>query len=86
MARAWRIEYGGALYHILSSGNEKQNIVTNDDDRKLFLATAGEMAERFEIDLFVYVLMDNHFLCEASHNTSTFWSRCFLTTNFLMKT
>jgi len=61
MARAWRIEYEGALYHVLSRGNEKQNIVTNDDDRKLFLATAGEMAERFEIDLFVYVLMDNHY-------------------------
>jgi REP element-mobilizing transposase RayT len=61
MARAWRIEYEGALYHVLSRGNEKQNIVTNDDDRKLFLATAGEMAERFEIDLFVFVLMDNHY-------------------------
>lgn len=61
MARAWRVEYEGALYHVLSRGNEKQNIVTNDDDRKLFLATVGEMAKRFEIDLFVYVLMDNHY-------------------------
>jgi REP element-mobilizing transposase RayT len=61
MARAWRIEFEGALYHVLSRGNEKQNIVTNDDDRKLFLATVGEMAERFEIDLYVYVLMDNHY-------------------------
>jgi REP element-mobilizing transposase RayT len=61
MARAWRIEYEGALYHVLSRGNERQNIVTNDDDRKLFLATAGEMTERFEIDLFAYVLMDNHY-------------------------
>ena len=56
MARAWRIEYEGALCHDLSRGNEGQNIVTDDDDRKLFLATAGEMAERFEIDLFPYVL------------------------------
>jgi len=52
MTRAWRIEYEGALYHVLSRGNEKQDIVINDDDRKLFLDTAGEMAERFEIDLF----------------------------------
>jgi len=37
MARAWRIEYEGALYHVLSRGNERQNIVSNDDDRKLFL-------------------------------------------------
>jgi REP element-mobilizing transposase RayT len=61
MARAWRIEYEGALYHVLSRGNEKQDIVINDDDRKLFLDTAGEMGERFEIDLFAYVLMDNHY-------------------------
>jgi REP element-mobilizing transposase RayT len=61
MARAWRIEYKGALYHVLSRGNEKQHIVINDDDRRLFLDTAGEMGERFEIDIFAYVLMDNHY-------------------------
>jgi len=61
MARAWRIEYEGALYHVLSRGNEKQDIVLSDDDRRLFLATVGEMAERFDIDLFAYVLMDNHY-------------------------
>lgn len=61
MARAWRIEYEGALYHVLSRGNERQDIVINDDDRKLFLAAVGEMGERFEIDIFAYVLMDNHY-------------------------
>ena len=61
MARAWRIEYEGALYHVLSRGNERQDIVINDDDRKLFLATVGEMGERFEIAIFAYVLMDNHY-------------------------
>ena len=48
MARAWRIEYEGALYHALSRGNDKQDIVINDDNRKLFLDTAVEMGERFE--------------------------------------
>jgi len=61
MTRAWRIEYEGALYHVLSRGNEKQDIVIDDDDRKLFLDTAGQMGERFAIDLFAYVLMDNHY-------------------------
>jgi REP element-mobilizing transposase RayT len=61
MSLAWRIEYEGALYHVLSRGNEKQDIVIDDGDRRLFLATVGEMAERFKIDLFVYVLMDNHY-------------------------
>jgi len=61
MARAWRIEYEGALYHVLSRGNEKRGIVITDSDRKLFLTTVGEMAERFEIDVFAYVLVDNHY-------------------------
>jgi putative transposase len=62
MARAWRIEYKGALYHVLSRGNERQDIVGTDEDRKLFLGTVGEMAERFALDIFAYVLMDNHHL------------------------
>ncbi len=47
MAPAWRIEYEGALYHVLSRGNEKQDIVINDDDRKLFLDTVGEMDNHY---------------------------------------
>ena len=61
MARAWRIEYEGALYHVLSRGNDRQDIVINDDDRMLFLETVAEVAERFELDIFAYVLMDNHY-------------------------
>ena len=37
MARAWRIEYEGALYHVLSRGNERRNIVVDNKDRNLFL-------------------------------------------------
>ena len=61
MARAWRIEYKGALYHVLSRGNAGQNIVKDDDDCHLFLETVGDLAERFGIDIFAYVLMDNHY-------------------------
>lgn len=61
MARAWRIEFEGALYHVLSRGNEKRDIFYNDADRRMFLDTLGEMAQRFEIDIFVYVLMGNHY-------------------------
>jgi REP-associated tyrosine transposase len=61
MARAWRIEFDGALYHILSRGNEQQEIFRDDIDRRLFLETVGEMSDRFEMDAFAYVLMDNHY-------------------------
>jgi hypothetical protein len=34
MARALRIEFKGALYHILSRGNERRDIFFGDDDYK----------------------------------------------------
>jgi len=46
MARAWRIEYEGALYNVSSSGNERCNIVVDDKDRHLFLDTVGEMSQK----------------------------------------
>jgi REP element-mobilizing transposase RayT len=61
MARAWRIEFEGALYHVLSRGNERRAIFFEDDDRQLFLDALGEMAESFELDIFAYVLMENHY-------------------------
>jgi hypothetical protein len=61
MARSWRIEYDGALYHALSRGNQRQGIFFDDEDRERFLDTTGEMAERFAVEVCAYVLMDNHY-------------------------
>ena len=46
MGRAWRIEYEGALYHLMSRGNDGQDIYLNDADRNLFLETISEISER----------------------------------------
>jgi len=61
MARPLRIEFKGALYHILSRGNECREIFLDDDDCQAFLDVLKEMSERFEIDTFAYVLMRNHY-------------------------
>lgn len=61
MARQWRIEYEGAFYHVLSRGNERREIFFDDEDRDLFLEILGKMAARFDIAIFAYVLMDNHY-------------------------
>ncbi len=61
MGRAWRIEYEGALYHLMSRGNDGQCIYLNDADRNLFLETISEMSERYMVDIFAYVLMPNHY-------------------------
>jgi REP element-mobilizing transposase RayT len=61
MARAWRIEFEGALYHVFSRGNEGRGIVADDVDRKRVLETIGDVAERFDVEIFAYVLMTNHY-------------------------
>jgi putative transposase len=51
LARAWRIQFEGAYYHVLSRGNESKEIFTNDRDRKLFLTTLGDAAERLKLEV-----------------------------------
>lgn len=61
MARQWRIEFPGALYHLMSRGNARQHIFLSDHDRYLFLSLLEELSGRFDIEIFAYVLMNNHY-------------------------
>lgn len=61
MGRQWRIEFEGAFYHVLSRGNDGKLIFSDDTDRIGFLNLLGDLCERFEIDMFAYVLMPNHY-------------------------
>jgi REP element-mobilizing transposase RayT len=61
MARQWRIEYPGALYHVLSRGNGRRDIFLSNKDRHHFLSILEELSERFDIEVFAYVLIGNHY-------------------------
>ncbi len=61
MARQWRIEFSGALYHIMSRGNALQPIFLDDLDRRKFIVLLSELSERFSIEIYAYVLMGNHY-------------------------
>ncbi len=61
MSRPWRIEFSGALYHVLSRGNEQGNVFIDDEDRNNFMNLLGEISSRFDVDVFVDVLLDNHY-------------------------
>ena len=61
MARALRIKYKGALYHITSRGNERRNIFENNSDREFFIKTLRESLSIYNVILYSYVLMSNHF-------------------------
>ncbi len=37
MARKLRVEYPGAMYHVMNRGDRREPIFRDDEDRKLFL-------------------------------------------------
>jgi putative transposase len=61
MARHLRIEYPGAVYHVISRGNARENIYLDDTDRQAFLKIVGEAVKRQNIILHTYCLMNNHY-------------------------
>ena len=42
MARKLRVEYPGAIYHLMNRGDRREPIFRDDEDRERFLATLGE--------------------------------------------
>ncbi len=42
MARPIRIQYPGAVYHVMARGNHGQKIFADDADRKTFLSALAE--------------------------------------------
>ncbi len=69
MARPLRIEYEGAVYHVTSRGNARQDIFVEDEDRHAFLEVLGDTVERFAWVCHAYCLMTNHYhlLIETPH-------------------
>ena len=61
MARPWRIQFPQALYHVTSRGNNRQIIFLDDEDKQTFLATLATAVSRFDLHLFAFCLMDNHY-------------------------
>jgi len=47
--------------HVLSRGNNRQDIFKTNDDRHLFLELPEEISVRFHVGIYAYVLMSNHY-------------------------
>src|SRR4249920_2308050 len=61
MARRLRIQFPGALYHVLSRGDRREPIVLDDTDRARFIETLGEACVKTGWQVHAFVLMPNHF-------------------------
>lgn len=61
MSRPLRIEFPGALYHIVSRGHRQEPIYEDDADRRAFLRILAEATIRFRWRCYAYCLMTNHY-------------------------
>lgn len=61
MGRKVRIEYPGAIYHVMNRGDRKERIFNDDSDRLLFLDTLEEACEKTDWQIHSFCLMENHF-------------------------
>lgn len=42
MARKLRVQYAGAIYHVMNRGDRREEIFRDDEDRQRLLSTLGE--------------------------------------------
>ena len=61
MPRKLRVEYPGAIYHVMSRGDGKGDIFLDDVDRQDFLKTLAEACLKTGFQVHAHCLMRNHF-------------------------
>jgi putative transposase len=61
MPRQLRIEYPGAIYHVMARGDRREDIFVDDVDRQDILKTLAEACAKTDWQVHAYCLMRNHF-------------------------
>lgn len=61
MSRPLRLEFHGALYHVTSRGDGREDIFLSDADRTLFLDVLADVTGHFNWTAHAYCLMGNHY-------------------------
>jgi REP element-mobilizing transposase RayT len=61
MGRKLRVQYPGAIYHVMNRGDRREPIYHDDLDRQRFLATLAEACAKTGWQVHAWGLMGNHF-------------------------
>ena len=59
MARALKLSFENAFYHIMARGQRKENIFYSD--KQILLDKKNEPFDKYSFICYVYCLMDNHY-------------------------
>ena len=61
MPRKLRVEYEGAIYHVMNRGDRREPVFLEEADYELFDRTLGEACGKTGWQVHAYCLMPNHF-------------------------
>ena len=61
MGRKPRVEYEGAIYHVIQRGSSKEQVFKRNGDKLFFLEELQEYKRIMDFKLFGYVIMDSHY-------------------------
>src|ERR1043166_7336557 len=61
MPRKLRLEFPGAIYHVMSRGDQREDIFLCDVDRYDFLKTLAEACRKADWQVHAFCLMRNHY-------------------------
>ena len=56
-----RVEYAGAVYHVMCRGNRQESVFRDSHDNEVFLDTLGESCVRCGWRVHAFCLMGNHY-------------------------
>jgi putative transposase len=61
MPKPPRLEYKGAIHHVMNRGRDHQTIYLEDKDYEVFLGTLAEVTKEYHAVIHAYCLMTNHY-------------------------
>ena len=61
MPRQVRIEYAGAVYHVMARGDRREGIFNDEEDRAMLLKILAQACDKTGWRVHGWVLMDNHY-------------------------
>lgn len=60
MARKLRVQYPGAIYHVMNRGDLSEVIFREERDREMWMATLAEACRKTEWQIHAFCLTSNH--------------------------
>jgi REP element-mobilizing transposase RayT len=61
VARKLRVQYPGAIYHVMNRGDHREAVFHDTHDPELFLATLYEACSKTDSQIHSFCHMSNHF-------------------------